>query len=106
MKPFRKKTKKLEKDGQEKFVAWLYSTGYTLVKKTHGGSYSVGWPDLYCYHPVLGHEWFEMKREGGRLTRGQKKHLPLWEKAGIGVVVVVWDFKNERPEFSDWKAWL
>lgn len=67
----------------------LVANGYTLVEKTHGNSYQAGWPDLYCFHPVKGHRWVEVKRPRvGRLTRAQRVRFAQWEAAGEGVWVL------------------
>lgn len=57
------------------------------ARKTHGGAYSAGWPDLIvCYQGHL--LALEVKRPGGRLTALQAVELDRWRAAGATAAVV------------------
>ena len=68
-------------------LGWLRRQPHTYARKTHGGPYSGGWPDIVgCHAGVL--FCIEVKRPGGRATPLQARELDLWRRAGAVADVV------------------
>lgn len=73
---------------QRKVIDFLRLRGW-YVRQTHGNAYSVGWPDLYCFHREHGTRWVDLKVLGqNRLTKAQCQVWPEMAAAGIGVWIM------------------
>lgn len=59
----------------------------TYARKTHGGRYANGWPDVVGCHRgrMLA---LEVKRPGGKPTPLQVREVAKWERAGAIAAVV------------------
>jgi hypothetical protein len=55
-----------------------------------GNAFQSGVPDLYCYHKLNGERWIDIKNPVSyEYTKAQRVKWPQWEKAGIGVWIMV-----------------
>lgn len=81
----------------------MVSKGW-VCDKIGGGKYTVGWPDYWCWHPVHGERWVEMKAPGGKLRPSQIKRFSRWAKKGILVFICTDDTDYEKL-FKDWSDW-
>lgn len=68
-------------------LRYLNSLDETHARKTHGGRYATGWPDVVGAHRgrFLA---LEVKRPGGKPTPLQVRELQRWERAGAIAAVV------------------
>lgn len=56
----------------------------------HGNAFQVGIPDLWLYHRRFGYRWVDAKVAGRySFTKAQKIKWPQWERAGIGIWILV-----------------
>lgn len=107
VKPLGKPPARPEKTIQDALRTALLRGGWTIVDKTHGNCYQPGWPDLYCFHPVRGARWVEVKTPTGDLTPAQRARFACWTAAGLGVWVLDQSF-DLSPLFKEpnWTNWL
>ena len=81
--------RKLELEIQRELVEFLCARGWH-VERMLGNSYQFGIPDLFCFHQKWGMRWVEVKRpQGYSFTLRQKQKFPEWEKAGVGIWILV-----------------
>lgn len=77
----------LEKTIVAGILRTLNSIDGVYARKTHGGAYSTGWPDIVA--SVRGRCFMlEVKRPGGRATPLQRRELDRWSAAGAVALVV------------------
>ena len=106
MKPLKKRPE-LEASIQNKIRKTLELGGW-YTRKTHGGKFSSGFPDLFVCHMTHGVRWIEVKRpKVGKLTRAQRKVFQAFEDHGVGVWILdapcQIDLLFEEPNWKDWK---
>ena len=77
----------------------LNSRPETYARKTHGGRYANGWPDVVGCHRgrMLA---LEVKRPGGKPTPLQVAEIAKWEKAGA-IAAIVYSVDDVRLLLSD-----
>lgn len=81
------------------------------VERMIGNAYQMGIPDLYCYHKQYGERWVDIKNPvQHEFTKSQRWKWPTWEKAGIGIWIMVaatdeeYDKLMHKPNMRDyWK---
>lgn len=71
------------------FIAYVETRGW-LAEIMHGNAFQKGVPDLYLHHPKWGERWVDAKVPGHyTFTKAQKIKWPQWERAGIGIWIIV-----------------
>lgn len=80
------------------------------VEIMHGSAFQFGIPDLYCFHRKWGERWIDAKNPNQySFTRQQKIKWPIWERAGIGVWILVADTQEEYDKLfqpPNWRSYL
>jgi hypothetical protein len=95
---------------QRDLMTYMRARGW-LVERMTGNMYQKGIPDLYCHHPQWGERWIDVKNDGKySFTDDQKKKWPVWERAKVGIWILVAATQTEYdklfapPNFRDyWK---
>lgn len=81
-----------------------------LVEIMVGSAFQTGIPDLYCYNRKWGERWIDAKdskRYG--FTKAQKYKWPLWEKAGVGIWILVAATQEEYDKLfkpPNWRSYV
>jgi hypothetical protein len=82
------------KHGPEWFIRrdlkeFLESRGWH-VEILVGSAFQTGIPDLYCFKRGWGERWIDVKQpKRYSFTKAQKLKWPVWERAGIGIWILV-----------------
>lgn len=72
----------------------------------HGNAFQVGIPDLYLYHRKWGARWVDAKVPGKyTFTKAQKIKWPKWERAGIGIWILVAGTQEEYDKLFGPPNW-
>jgi len=71
-----------------------------------GNAYQFGIPDLYCFHRKWGERWIDVKNpKKYAFTRPQKAKWPEWERAGIGIWILVAATQEEYDKLFQPPNW-
>lgn len=98
---------------QAAIVEFMQHRGW-LVEVTHGNTYQMGIPDMWCFHPKFGYRWIDAKVKGRySFTKAQKLKWPKWETYGVGIWILVaatdeeYDKLMAPPNWRDYwkKSW-
>lgn len=97
-----------EASRQQQVIQYLQIRDWA-VKQTEGTILSYGWPDLYAAHKEYGPRWIEMKVPGGKLRETQIEFITDFERAGVGIWVLVAANPQEYAKLfrpPNWKDYL
>lgn len=74
---------------QDRIVDYLEAEGW-LVERMVGNAYQFGIPDLYCFHPLYGARWIDVKHPYQHtLTKAQRLKWPIWESFNCQIWILV-----------------
>lgn len=104
---FRKEAIMKEAKLQDRIKKFLEDRGW-LVEISTMGRFQAGWPDMFAHHPKYGPRWIEVKKPKPRdspFTKAQRVKFPKWDRAGVGIWVLVADDEEEYDKLFHLPNW-
>ncbi len=80
------------------------------VERLIGNMFQTGIPDLYCFHKKWSERWVDVKQpKKYNFTKAQRYKWPLWEKAGLGIWILVAATQEEYDKLfkpPNWRSYI